>query len=533
EDAAPITTGQTIFADKIREGENMVEILAPIRIANQPVAALGVYLRLAPRDEVVRNQSIRIAAIGVMAAGLLVIALYFFFDWLLLRPLAALRRSAVDIQRGQLDTLVRSNRRDEIGELATIFNGMAQSLERRDRENKDLHEQLQDKYEEAQARATIDVITGLYNHRYFQDALAAEIERATRFQTPVALIFGDIDHFKTFNDRFGHQFGDKVLGAMGGLMKQTLRKIDTVCRYGGEEFAAILPGADTATAQQTAERLRRAIAGNQFLDNPDFYSPITMSLGVASFPEDCDSREDLVWKADHAMIYAKVLGRNQVRTANEMDEVSFTSHHEPDRGLVQESYTHMAHSLAAAVDARDSTTLRHSENVARYATAIGRQMGLDGWQLGSLAVAGQLHDVGKIGIPNSILGKDGPLDEDEWKTMCAHPTIGEAILRRAMSLEDVLPLVAFHHERFDGSGYPSKLAGDQIPLGARILAAADAFDAMNSERPYRPSMTHEEAIRELRDKAGTQFDPEVVDAFITALGQPLPETLGAGDRVIG
>ncbi|MDO8673814.1 MAG: HAMP domain-containing protein, partial [Dehalococcoidia bacterium] len=191
EDAAPITTGQTIFADKIREGENMVEILAPIRIANQPVAALGIYLRLAPRDEVVRNQTLRIAAIGVVAAGFLLVVLYVFFDWLLLKPLAALQRSAVDIQRGQLSTYVKFNRRDEIGMLATVFNGMAQALGRREQENQELHEQLQEKYQEAQAMATIDVITGLYNHRYFQDALTAEIERAIRFQTPVALIFGD------------------------------------------------------------------------------------------------------------------------------------------------------------------------------------------------------------------------------------------------------------------------------------------------------------------------------------------------------
>ena len=318
-DAEPIRTGRTVFYDKVRNGEKLVEVLAPLHVNDQPVAALGVYLRLGQRDEAVRGLTVRFAYIGVVAALLLVVVLYFSMNRLLLKPISLLKQSALEIGRGQLNTRIALRRSDELGELASAFNGMADALAERERENRQLHKQLQQKYDEAQAQAVTDPVTGLYNHRYFQDRLAHELERARRFGTTVTLLFLDIDQFKAFNDRHGHQFGDQALREVAHLIKGAVREVDIVARYGGEEFTVILPTTDRWGGQQMGERIRRVIDSYQFFGStPNLQHAITISVGVASYPEDGSSREDLIWKADRAMYYAKRLGRNQVRLYGEL-----------------------------------------------------------------------------------------------------------------------------------------------------------------------------------------------------------------------
>ncbi len=523
DDAAPIQTGRTVFDEQVDEGEKVVEVTAPVHIDGRPVGSIGVYMRLAPRDQAVRGQAIRFAAIGVGAGLLLLLVLYVFLNWLLLRPISILKHSAKAIERGWLHTRITLKRSDELGELADAFNGMIDTLEKRDKENQELQQRLRQQYDQAQTMAITDPVTGLYNHLYFQDRLANELERSNRFGMPVALLFGDIDHFKVLNDSFGHQFGDRVLREMADILKNTVREVDIVARYGGEEFAVILPGTDAQGGQYIAERIRRAIAEHNFFgNNPNLRQEITISIGVAAYPEDGRSREDLVWKADRSMYYAKRLGRNQVRTYGELTEIRESEPQNVDQEtLSEEIFLDLVHSLASAVDAKDYYDCSHSESVSRYATAIARAMGISGRQLREISIAGLLHDVGKIGIRNSFLSKPGPLNDEEWQKVRQHPSIGGKILKRIVTLGHIVSLVTSHHENYDGIGYPFGMKGSDIPLGARIITVADAYHAMISDRPYRRAKTHGEAIVELRRNAGKQFDPEVIEAFVTALEHDL------------
>lgn len=521
-DVEPILTGRTVFYDRVKEDQKLVEVLAPLRVNGKPVASIGVYLRLAPRDEVVRGQAMRFAYIGIVAAALLLVVLYLSLDRLLLKPLSLLKHSAQAIERGWLNTRTSVQRSDEIGELAIAFNNMADTLEKRDEENQELHLKLEAQYAEAQEQAITDPVTALFNHRHFHDRLANELERARRFDTSLALLFADIDNFKAVNDSHGHQFGDQVLREIAHLLKGTVREIDTVARYGGEEFAIILPGTDRRAAVQIGERILRVVAGYRFGGDPDLPDAITVSVGAAAYPEDGLSREDLIWKADRAMYYAKRLGRNQVRAYNELTEAGVHGAGQADEELpIEEPYESLIQSLAAAVDARDLYDRSHSRSVARLATSIANAMGIRGTPMRDIAMAGLLHDLGKIDLPDSILGKAGPLSTEKWHLLREHASAGETMVKPAFSLAQILPLIAFHEERFDGSGYPHGLAGDQIPLGARILAVADAYHAMTSFRPYRSAKSHGESIVELRLGSGTQFDPAVVEAFIGVLEHDL------------
>lgn len=322
EDALPISTGRTVFNDKIKEGQRLVEVLAPLHVNGQTVAAIGVYLRLAPRDQVVRDQTMRLAYIGIVAAAFLLVALYLSLDHMLLKPLSLLKQSAHGIERGWLSTRAGIKRADEIGELADVFNRMAETVEKRDQENRELNRKLEERFAQAQEQAITDPVTSLFNHRHFQDRLANELERGRRFDTSVALLFVDIDNFKTLNDSFGHQFGDQVLREIAHLLKGAVREIDMVARYGGEEFAIILPGTDHHTSRQVADRIRRTIAAYGFRNDSDSRQSITVSIGVAAYPDDSLQREDLIWKADRAMYFAKRLGRNQVRIYSELTDAA-------------------------------------------------------------------------------------------------------------------------------------------------------------------------------------------------------------------
>lgn len=351
--------------------------------------------------------------------------------------------------------------------------------------------------------ASTDSLTGLRNRRGFEECFSTEVERAVRHGRPLSVIVCDLDHFKVVNDRMGHPAGDAALVRVAELMRAELRRIDHVARTGGEEFALILPESDTKVSYLLAERLRMQIE-EAFTRTP---VPITMSFGLATFPDDGESVGELVASADIALYAAKELGRN--RTVLFSEEISSIV---PSGAAAGDVHLSTLLALAQTIDRRDSGTTDHSHSVGIYAALIARELGLTRGLAGRIEVAGQLHDIGKIALPSSIMRKPAPLNEAEWEQVRRHPEVGAEILGRG-SFEDIRAWVLTHHEQMDGSGYPAGLKGDEIPLEARILAVANAFEAMTADRVYRDAISADLAHAELRRCAGRQFDESVVRAF--------------------
>ena len=354
-----------------------------------------------------------------------------------------------------------------------------------------------------------DPLTGLLNRRAFEELLELELERAARAGRPISVIVGDIDGFRAINERHGHAAGDLALQAIAQNALKWKRRIDLAARIGGEEFALLLPETDERGAFIVAERLRRA-THRSFVDSGP---GVAFSFGVATAPAHAADGVGLLRAADSAAAAAKDLGGD--RTVIYSDEVArMLAEMGGQAGEELQLATVIA--LAEALDIRDTGTGQHSHTVGRYAEMMARELGLDEERVERVRLAGLLHDIGKIGISDGVLSKPGPLDADEWQEMRTHPEIGARLLSRA-EFEDLRAWILAHHERPDGLGYPHKLSGDQIPLEARILAVADAYEAMTADRCYRPALGESAARAELEAGAGTQFDAPVVAAFLRVL----------------
>jgi two-component system cell cycle response regulator len=358
--------------------------------------------------------------------------------------------------------------------------------------------------------ARTDPLTGLQNRRAFEETFAAEVERARRGGRPLSVLVGDLDHFKAVNDRFGHPAGDAALVQVGQLLTSTRREVDPVARTGGEEFALILPDTSEQEAYLVSERLRTAVE-KAFADEP---VPLTTSFGLAAFPDHGATVEALLGAADRALYAAKELGRN--RTVVFSGEIALIA--PPGDAPQASTQVHLQTmlSLAEALDLRDTGTADHSQTVGRYSALIAEELGLAEEHVQRVQIAGVLHDIGKIGLPDAILRKRSGLTEDERREVRRHPEIGAEILR-SKNFEDIRSWVLSHHERPDGKGYPRGLSADEIPLEARVLAVADAYEAMTSGRVYRAAIARQSARAELLRCAGGQFDPRVVAAFLAAL----------------
>ena len=360
--------------------------------------------------------------------------------------------------------------------------------------------------------ALTDPLTGLANHRSFQERVQRELVGAEARNTPFTLCMIDIDDFKRVNDLFGHPVGDSVLAQVGGRLRQN----GEAFRLGGDEFALLLPARNAEEALPIAETVLARIAS---LDLAEVGS-VTASAGIASFPAQAFDRDELIRLADSALYWAKEHGKNRVHVYRpevvELAELRRLAHG-PDRA----ARFRAAASLAKAVDARDTYTGSHSSRVAELGAWIAAHMGLDVEQVELTRLAGSLHDLGKLAIPEEILRKPGPLTPPERLVLERHPQIGFRMLE-SLGVDPVADWVLHHHERWDGMGYPDGLAGEEIPLGARIIFVVDAYDAMTSDRAYRGRLTPQEAVAELERCAGTQFDPEVVSVFARELGYATP-----------
>jgi diguanylate cyclase (GGDEF)-like protein/putative nucleotidyltransferase with HDIG domain len=425
-------------------------------------------------------------------------------------------------------------------------------------------------FQKAQEQAITDGMTGLKTHRFFMESLSAEWKRSTRAGRSFSVVLLDLDRFKFVNDFYGHLDGDLVLQRVAHILDRNCRRSDVVARYGGDEFIILMPETDADQSHQLAGKLRSWICSDPVLRDKN----ITSSFGVATFPMHGSTPQELIQVADASMYLSKHQGGNAVSTADHFDSEdarqwkrdvldaylgvtlkrmfttgpdAFVEIHsrieqfarsfaeteaesnsaraqgpsrrsggaefEPLPPIVMDTLT----SLALAVDAKDQFTYGHSQKVSSYAVLIAEALGLDGAEIEEVRLGAMLHDVGKVGIMESILNKNGPLNPDEWEAMKRHVEYGAKLLEPLRGTERVRQMVHHHHEFFDGSGYPDGLSGNQIPLGARIIAIADAYDTITSQRTYKKARTPEEAFLELERCGKAQFDPELVRIFINRL----------------
>jgi diguanylate cyclase (GGDEF)-like protein/putative nucleotidyltransferase with HDIG domain len=360
--------------------------------------------------------------------------------------------------------------------------------------------------------ALTDPLTGLGNHRHFHERLQRELAHAEDRDGMVSLCFLDIDDFKQVNDQYGHPTGDRVLSQVASRLRQGGESF----RLGGDEFAVLLTGMDEQLALATAQSIVQRISDTEL----GKAGAITVSAGVATFPQHGRERDSLIRLADGALYWAKEHGKNQVRLAR-ADVAELSEFRRVASGVDRVARFRAAASLARAVDSRDAYTGSHSERVASLASQIADQLGLPTNEIELTRLAGSLHDLGKLAIPEEILRKPAALTDAERLVLERHPQIGYRMLE-SLGVDPIADWVLHHHERWDGQGYPDGLAGEDIPLGARIIFVADAFDAMTSDRIYRAALTFDEAVTEVERCAGTQFDPDVVLAFLTCVDSEVP-----------
>lgn len=397
-----------------------------------------------------------------------------------------------------------------------------------------------DLQERVSANTNIDSLTMLSNHRGFQEILSKEIKNAQNRNSHLSVVMLDINNISKINRELGHAKGDEVIKLVAEKVKQNVRSSDTAGRYGGDEIAIILPDTDTDEAKYIAEYLTYSLS----CCSVDDVGPVKVSVGISTFPECTRDQEKLLILAEQAMYISKSKGYKDGMSAivssldfNFWDDMALNSFAEVltkrhsqiginfEDELVhkfnneqinsQNHLIEMVTSLASAIDAKDTYTKGHSTSVSRYAEALARAINLPENEVERISLGALLHDVGKIGIPENVLRKPTNLSEKEWEIMKQHPVIGaEKVLMPNEALRDLIPIVKYHHEHWDGTGYPEKLKGEEIPFSARIVAIADSFHALISDRPYRKGLSVQKACEILKMGAGIQWDRNLVRQFI-------------------
>ena len=396
--------------------------------------------------------------------------------------------------------------------------------------------------EKSNENANIDNLTSLYNHRGLQDCIEESIKKADASKQNMSLIMMDINNITKINREFGHTKGDEVIRLVADKIKQNIRKSDIAGRYGGDEIAIILPNTEISEAKYIAEFLTYTLSCC-FVDD---VGPVKVSVGVGSYPKGAENQEKLLILTEQAMhiskakgykdgmsaiissedfnfwddmdlalkSYAEILTKRQVQIGTNFEEELFRLF-KMESAKSTNHLEEIATSLAGAIDAKDTYTKGHSSSVSRYSEALARAINLPENEVERIRIGALLHDVGKIGIPESVLRKPDKLSDEEWEIMKQHPTIGaEKVLKSNETLKDLIPIVKYHHERIDGKGYPEQLKGDKIPLAARIVAVADAYHALVSDRPYRKGLGIDKACEILTSGMGTQWDSDLIRKFI-------------------
>ena len=398
-----------------------------------------------------------------------------------------------------------------------------------DRNMKSLNKELLKTNMKLKQLALRDSLTNLYNHRYFAEAIEAEFIRAQRHCLPLSVIMLDIDYFKSINDVYGHQFGDLVLKQLAGQLTLMVRKYDTVIRFGGEEFIIITPGAGKEIVLILAQRLLEVIKLHKFGDKSHKVK-LKLSVSVACFPEDkIHKGNDFIRIADYILNKVKETGGDRVYSLDNIDKsklpVLKTAEAEEDiKGLKDklekltkrsnQSLAEAIFAFAKTIDIKDHYTGEHVEKTVHYAVRIAQEKKMTDDETEKIRQAAILHDLGKIGISERILLKKTGLTPKEYEEIKKHPQVGADILRPIHFFHALIPFILYHHERWDGKGYPYGLKGEEIPLGARIIALADTYEALTSNRRYRKACSQKEAIAKIKKVSGTQFDPAIVKVFL-------------------
>ena len=392
--------------------------------------------------------------------------------------------------------------RDTKGRLL-FYEGTVQDIT----ERKSLEAERERLLEEALERADHDPLTGLLNHRAFHKRFGEETAHADRDGTTLSVAVMDLDNFKFFNDAYGHAAGDDVLRRVADALRADCRGYDILSRFGGDEFALLMPGTNSETANTLLRRLKSSLETIGYRPTESETAiPLTLSVGLAFYPEEGLERQSVLEIADARLLRTK--------TGGSEDESI-----EDLRATLMGSFQgfSMLDALVIAVDNKDRYTRRHSEDVMRHALLIASELGLSAAALKTIQIAALLHDVGKIGVPDRILRKPSRLTPDEFEAVQQHPMMGAVIVGAVPGFEDTLDAIRHHHERWDGQGYPFGLSERDIPQFARIMAVSDAFSAMTMDRPYRKGKKAEEAIAILDAGAGSQWDPACVSAFQRAM----------------
>jgi diguanylate cyclase (GGDEF)-like protein/putative nucleotidyltransferase with HDIG domain len=377
------------------------------------------------------------------------------------------------------------------------------------------------KQNELEEIASRDDLTQLQNRRFFYQHLQEELDRAATSRRNISIAMIDVDDLKLLNDEFGHQVGDIVLHQFARILNRNAGENFVTARLGGDEFAVVMPDTDRRTAEQFSWKLWDELANGPIYESDHASIYLGVSIGVGGFPWGGADLEEVIHWAD-TKLYANKLERKGFKKIQDA---------KTDMRLASA----VVEVLSTALDVRDRMTHRHARRVARMAVAVGRELQLTDDEVLEIEFAAALHDIGKIGVTDNILRKSSPLDDDEWKEMRRHSELGYEILKGIDFLKDAAEIVYAHHERFDGKGYPRGLAGEEIPLGSRLFAIVDAYDAMTSRRPYRAASTREWACEEIARNAGSQFDPVLVDAFLRVIRRTAEEELSewhdAGSRI--
>jgi diguanylate cyclase (GGDEF)-like protein len=482
-----------------------IGFLAPLAVAGTAVIVSGLLGMARPGQRDLFLAFMALAALAGMTS--MALAAWSYMGWRLNR-LAQSLEATLD---SDLPVLIRESGVPAERRLARAFNAAAGA------------------FLQVEARATHDRLTGVANRETLLTTLVAEVERATRHHKPLAVAFIDIDRFKPINDTYGHNSGDAILRQVASLITDNVRASDLFGRYGGEEFMLICPETTVDDALVLTEKLRSLVMGQPMRLADGHAAAITISAGISGGIGSQLQVDRLVDQADAAMYAAKSLGRNRTYMFRDLDDESpirrapISAERRAAAAAIGRWASDTAtQALASVLAPQPHHRGRPSDMIASLATGIALEMGLPSEEIERIRIASLLHDLGKLAVPSEILDKPTKLSDAEWQAIGEHPRIGQVILEQASSLREAIPVVLHHHERYNGGGYPHGLRGSEIPLGARIVAVADAYHAMIHERPYKGALTHEQAIAELRRNAGTQFDPQVGRHFCAVYADGVP-----------
>jgi len=502
----PVTANQLNLLQDVSRIGRSTQGVTSVRLGDEPSVASVAHTPFGLRVVLSRSLSSALQGWQAARATVAIVALLALFGAVAVglrlsrgisEPIADIVTAAEGIRSGEWPDAIPTRGIGELNFLSETFNEMVAAL----------------RQQEARLMrvAYIDPLTDLHNLRFFMEHIKGLVG-GDQF----GFLQIDCDGLKAFNDRRGLSEGDRVLASIADTLRRKLPSDTLACRCAGEEFAAVLPACSPQRLQNIAESLRLAIEAELVTDG------MTVTIGCAHYPESSQSENGLFLASELAIVQGKGLGGN--RAVCYWDLPAAQSLMDPSNldSSLRSGDLNTITALAAAVDAKDRYTHGHSASVSRFSLMLGQAIGLDKTALETLKLAALLHDVGKIGVPDAVLNKEGRLTDEEFETMKSHTTIGHAIALQA-NLNHFAPAIRSHHEQWCGHGYPDGLKGEQIPLMARIISIADSYDAMTSDRVYRKAPGVEFALDQITNGAGVQFDPDLAPVFVSLIRESMRE----------